>query len=215
MELVATHAPTRAPAAPQALPGGSDDLGVRAFPMLARLAARVCGAPVALLCAGEGAEPWFEAAHGLDPGACARGDLAAFVAHAMRSPDRLTVVPDVLADARLRGNPLVAGSLRVRFFAGKPLRGPDGRPAGVLCVIDRAPRPLTLAQRGSLIELAGLAEELISARDGTPAIARLHREVERLAGIDSRARAPRSPERLRPPVLADGCEVHPTVLLGV
>ncbi|WP_341953930.1 GAF domain-containing protein [Salinibacterium sp. TMP30] len=50
------------------------------------------------------------------------------------------VIPDTLADARFRDNPLVTAGPRIRFYAGFPIESPSGERIGALCVIDTQPR---------------------------------------------------------------------------
>ncbi|MGV8852686.1 MAG: GAF domain-containing protein [Rhodoglobus sp.] len=50
------------------------------------------------------------------------------------------VIPDTLADARFRDNPLVTSGPQIRFYAGFPIEAPSGVRIGTLCVIDTQPR---------------------------------------------------------------------------
>ncbi len=68
------------------------------------------------------------------------------------------VVPDALADRRFVENPLVTGTVRMRFYAGWPLFAPSGQPIGTLCVFDRRPRSTEDLDRHLLHELALLAQ---------------------------------------------------------
>jgi signal transduction histidine kinase len=49
-------------------------------------------------------------------------------------------VPDAIEDPRFRYNPYVTGSPLIRFYAGAPLRSPDGHIVGSLGVADHVPR---------------------------------------------------------------------------
>ncbi|MGV8858837.1 GAF domain-containing protein [Rhodoglobus sp.] len=50
------------------------------------------------------------------------------------------VIPDTLADARFRDNPLVTSGPQIRFYAGFPIEAPSGVRIGALCVIDTRAR---------------------------------------------------------------------------
>jgi diguanylate cyclase (GGDEF)-like protein/PAS domain S-box-containing protein len=50
------------------------------------------------------------------------------------------LVNDCVADPRLQSNPYVAGDFGLRFYAGVPLRDPQGEPFGTLCLLDRESR---------------------------------------------------------------------------
>ena len=69
-------------------------------------------------------------------------------------------VPDVLNDPRFADNPAVAGSLRVRFYAGAPLALENGSRVGTLCIADHRPRLLDNAQ---LEALRHLADQVVTA----------------------------------------------------
>ena len=119
---------------------------------IARLAAAICGTPIALVSLVDRDRHWFKARVGLDATEVPR--YGSFCDHAVATPGPF-VVPDALADDRFRDNPLVAGAPGLRFYAGVPVTGPGGLVLGALCVIDRVPRELTAAQLDGLVTLAG------------------------------------------------------------
>ncbi|WP_140987029.1 putative bifunctional diguanylate cyclase/phosphodiesterase [Asticcacaulis tiandongensis] len=87
-----------------------------------------------------------------------------FCAHAITQDDVL-VVPDTHLDERFHDNPLVTGPANIRFYAGVPLRSPDGHAIGVLCVIDGKPRQAFRQQeRENLKGLASLAVDKLELR---------------------------------------------------
>lgn len=80
----------------------------------------------------------------------------------IRTPDPL-VVPDTFRDEHLRWSPLVLGEPFIRFYAGCPLRDPDGWIVGTLCVIDQHTRAFSRADDRSLRHLATITEHELAA----------------------------------------------------
>eukprot|EP00891_Asterochloris_glomerata_P002072 jgi/Astpho2/2072/Aster-00566 len=58
----------------------------------------------------------------------------------------LLVVPDATKDVRFMNNPFVTGPPFVRFYAGCPLVVSSGYRLGAMCVMDQAPRELSVQQ---------------------------------------------------------------------
>ena len=65
-----------------------------------------------------------------------------FCAHAILSPDQLTIVPDAGTDERFAGNPFVDTVQGIQFYIGAPLRDEDGTVLGALCAFDEKPRQI-------------------------------------------------------------------------
>lgn len=122
-----------------------------AFDDITRLAALICGTPMALISLVEQNRQWFKSEVGLGVSETPIG--SSICAHAIQQ-DGLFVVPDTLADARFVHNPLVTGEPNLRFYAGAPLHTADGVPLGTVCVLDSQPRKLTAAQADALQALA-------------------------------------------------------------
>lgn len=121
------------------------------FDALAKLAANLCGAPIAMVSLVDADRQWFKARIGMEPTETPRE--ISFCGHALHASD-LFVIPDATQDARFADNPLVLQDPQVQFYAGAPLRTEEGHALGALCVMDRRPRQLTPEQREGLQTLA-------------------------------------------------------------
>ena len=73
-------------------------------------------------------------------------------------------VKDATNDARFADNPLVLSAPKIRFYAGSPLRTPDGHILGTLCAIAPTPRQINDAQRELLTLLAAQVVEILEQR---------------------------------------------------
>ena len=82
--------------------------------------------------------------------------------------DEVLVVRDLARDPRFANNPFVK-DYGLRFYAGVPLRGPNGFPIGALCVLDTNPREMTRQERDLLNMIAGDVMEQIKRRRVTEA----------------------------------------------
>jgi PAS domain S-box-containing protein len=122
----------------------------QAFDDLTRLAAQICGTPIALVTLADESRHWAKSATGTVPREMPR-DIA-FSEYAIHESGPL-VVPDARADARFAAHPLVVSEPYVRYYAGVPVRTPEGLALGTLCVMDTVPRVLTQAQTDALLTL--------------------------------------------------------------
>ncbi|WP_321888063.1 sensor domain-containing diguanylate cyclase [Paraburkholderia bannensis] len=101
------------------------------------------------------------------------GDLGTLVAntprdsslseHALRNGG-VFVVEDTRERADVQGCDLVQYPPHVRFFAGVPIRLPDGEPIGALCAMDPAPRRMDANARGVLRHLGEMIENDLRLR---------------------------------------------------
>jgi PAS domain S-box-containing protein len=150
-----------------------DTLPEQEFDDLSRLAALICGTPISLVSLVDENRQWFKAKVGIEDTETPR-DIA-FCAHAIQDSG-VMVVPDALADERFRSNPLVTGNPNVRFYAGAPLRTPEGYALGTLCVIDRVPRELSADQLEALKALSRLVVNELELRRSVGDLSKAVRE---------------------------------------
>jgi len=130
------------------------------FDRLTRLAKRLFGVPIALVSLIDANRQWFKSCDGLGVRETSRE--ISFCGHAILSDDIL-LIPDTLLDERFCDNPLVLDDPHIRFYAGCPLRAPNGSRLGTLCLIDRAPRTFDAQDLHPLRDLAQMAEQELAA----------------------------------------------------
>ena len=128
------------------------------FDALARLAAGICGTPMAAFGLVDRERIWFKAEVGL--GITETPRASSFCERTLDAGE-LLVVRDASQDPSLRDDPLVVGPQRVRFYAGIPVRCGDGLPIGTLSVFDHSPRALEPFQAEALADLARQITELL------------------------------------------------------
>lgn len=146
------------------------------FDEIARLAAAVCRTPVSMVMLLDGQQHWYRASGALrlqEPAIS-----ASFCDETLRLSDPL-IIEDTSKDSRFRLDPQVTGAPHVRFFAGAPLVGDDGKPVGVLCAIDMVPRVLTSEQEEALELIVRQLKARMELRRQRAALDELMREKER------------------------------------
>lgn len=134
-----------------------DTLPEGSYEQLLRIAAALCGTPMGTVTLLDADRQWFKARVGVEAPETPRDQ--ALCAYTILG-DGLMVVEDAAADPRFADNPLVTVEGGIRFYAGAPLRLPDGSAVGTLCVMDRVPRTLGLGQREALLALGAQVVKL-------------------------------------------------------
>ena len=128
------------------------------FDRITRIAARLFQVPIALVSMVDDERQWFRSHRGLDVAESPRA--MSLCTQALREDGPL-VVPDTLDDPRFSALPVVLGAPYVRFYAGYPVRSPEGHALGTLCIVDIRPREHADIDLDSLRYLAEMVEEEI------------------------------------------------------
>ena len=121
------------------------------FDDFTRLAAQICGVPMALISLVDRDRQWFKSRFGFDATEGARD--VSFCGHAILGRE-VFEISDATHDKRFLDNPAVTEDPNLRFYAGAPLLTRNGSAIGTLCVFDSQPRTLTAEQIQALEALS-------------------------------------------------------------
>ena len=178
-----------------------------AYDDLARLAAKVCGTPVAFITFVDDERQWFKASIGSE---LREAPLEAGFCPIVVATAQPLVIEDALADGRYVDNPALQGAAPVRFYAGTPLLAPGGDVLGTLCVVDGVPRR---ASEIDMAMLAAIARQVVAQlelrRRMFELSAQVHDEQRArqrlglLSGLAARLLLDNEPERDTPAIAAE------------
>lgn len=126
------------------------------FDRITRMGRRLFDVDICLVSLVDAKRQWFKSKQGLT--VCETSREISFCGHTILS-DEILVVRDAKQDQRFVDNPLVTGEPFISFYAGCPIRGPDGHRVGTLCLIDSVPRDLTTPDQDTLRDLAAMVED--------------------------------------------------------
>jgi diguanylate cyclase (GGDEF)-like protein len=130
------------------------------FDRLTRMTKRLLDVPVVLISLVDEDRQWFKSCMGLSDTETSR-DIS-FCGHAILG-NGVFIIPDALEDERFVDNPLVVNAPNIRFYAGCPLRAPNGLKMGTLCILDQKPRNISADDLEALKDLAAMVEREIAA----------------------------------------------------
>jgi diguanylate cyclase (GGDEF)-like protein len=130
------------------------------FDRVTRIARQLFRVPMALVTLVDENEQAFKSCSGVAYSRTSRD--VSFCGHAILGDEPL-VVPDAHEDERFHDNPLVLTDPAIRFYAGQPLRAPNGQKLGTLCIMDQQPRNMSSQDLDALRDLAAMVEQEIRA----------------------------------------------------
>jgi GAF domain len=146
------------------------------FDRVTRFACELFGVEMALVSLVDEDRQWFKSRHGTEATHVPRD--VSFCGHVVNAGEAL-VVDDASRDERFSAHPMVAGTPHLRFYAGWPLRTPEGHTLGTLCLLSSTPRQLSPEEEPILADLAGIVSAELS--DETAA------QSDPLTGLATRA----------------------------
>ncbi|MGY3089369.1 GAF domain-containing protein [Hymenobacter sp. UYAg731] len=122
------------------------------FDEVVALTAQLFSLPISLIAVVEENEVYYPANHGM-PGNDRQA--RAVVYHDLVLESSATITPEAARAAEEN---------ELRFYAGAPLRLPDQRLIGTLCIIDRQPRTFSADEQQVLDHLAAVVSQAIAVR---------------------------------------------------
>lgn len=129
--------------------------GTERFDRIVRLAQNVFRTTSAAFTVLHDNWQWNPSRVGLDAERLPRDQSICDIAVGQAAP---LVIGDTWADERFDANDIVREGAGIRFYAGYPLRAPDGNLIGALCVFDPAPRDADDIDVATLRDLALMIE---------------------------------------------------------
>ncbi|MEM1270703.1 MAG: ATP-binding protein [Bacteroidota bacterium] len=141
--------------------GGLEGPPDRTLDRVTALAARVYDVPITFVSLLDHETQVFRSCHGVSIDRTARE--GSFCDHTIRQSDVL-IVTDASTDERFSAHPFVAGPPHLKFYAGVPLKSPDGVNFGTLCLMDVQSRTLDDEQCRTLVELAEIVVDELNLR---------------------------------------------------
>jgi sigma-B regulation protein RsbU (phosphoserine phosphatase) len=134
------------------------------FDRLTRLAQKVFAVPITSITLLDNDSVWSLSCAGMARGETPRSES---FCDTTVSLGQLLIVEDAREDERFAGLPAVATEPGVRFYAGHPIADPNGIVIGSFCLVGFEPRRLDERERELLAELAGWAQQEMSASADT------------------------------------------------
>ena len=153
------------------------------FERVTRLLQSMLNVPITVFNLVDEKRQWAKSIQGLETIQAPREQ--SFCSHTIQG-NRIMVVNDARFDDRFNNNPLVTGQPNIVFYAGCPVRAPDGQKIGALCAVDRKPRQMQPREMQILRDLAGVLEDEL----------RLDELQQKIEGLESKLGAAENNARI-------------------
>ena len=127
------------------------DIPEEGFDAISRLAARICGLPIAMINIIESEEQKTKSCIGIAGKTVRRSES---ICQYTVMNDEILEINDLARDARFKNRSFVKEEPHLRFYAGAPLKTEGRHNIGSLCVMGYEPNSLTDSQKDSLKTLA-------------------------------------------------------------
>jgi PAS domain S-box-containing protein len=138
-----------------------DSAEEKSFNDLVDLASLICNCPVSTITFVDGKRQWFKARKNMHEKETPVD--VSFCAQAIQL-DKLLVVEDASRHEHFSSYANVIGGLKIRFYAGSPVRSSSGKSIGTICVIDTKPKKLSEQQLDALEKLSRQVSHLLELR---------------------------------------------------
>ncbi|MFD1061885.1 ATP-binding protein [Winogradskyella litorisediminis] len=138
-----------------------DTLPESDFDDITKLISTICEVPISLITLLDADRNFIKSHFGIELNESPR-DIS-FCGHAILSDKDIFIIEDARESELFKNNPLLE-DLKAIFYAGVPLKNPEGYPLGTLCVYDHKPRKLTLNQIETLKIVARQVMNLFELR---------------------------------------------------
>ncbi|MDQ0638723.1 PAS domain S-box-containing protein [Pedobacter sp. W3I1] len=131
------------------------------FDRVNEMASLICDSRISVISFSDGAEIQHKAIIGLS--ASQLPAILPLCAYPLNSHETF-IVADILSDRRFNEHPEVGDEIKIRFYAGYPLKDANGTVLGSLSVMDTMAKEITASQKRLLLLLIGDIEFLIHGR---------------------------------------------------
>lgn len=128
---------------------------------IAELISLVCEVPIAIISIIDNKRQWYKAKVGVENSEVPVED--SFCQFTLLE-DGFLEISDVQSDERVSGKPASQGKDGLKFYAGIPLKAPNGQNIGTACVASSKPHSLSEKQKKAFSLLAEQAMSLIEAK---------------------------------------------------